>query len=58
MHRLDLSVCSHLKELKGMESEHMLSHREKSSQLDSPEEGQTCDAASHRAASPVHYQLN
>ena len=60
VHRLDLSLYSHPIEfyIWGMESEPMLSPREKSSVLEkfSLDEDQTHDAASSRTASPTHYQ--
>ena len=59
VHRLDLGLYSHLKELFwGMESEPMLTPKEKSPQAEkfSSKEDRTHDAASNRTASPTHYQ--
>ena len=58
MHRLDLGLYSHPKEFFGMESEPMITPREKSPlpETFSSEEDQTHEAASSRTASPTHYQ--
>ena len=58
MHRLDLRLYSHPKEFWGMESEPMLTPREKSPLMEhfSSEEDWTQDAASSRTVSPTHYQ--
>ena len=55
VHRLDLGLYSHAKEFYGMESEPMLTPREKSPLPEGYEEGRTYDAASRRIASPTHY---
>ena len=56
MHRVDLCLYSYLKEFLGMESEPMLTPREKSPLQEkfSLEENQTHNAASHRTANPTH----
>ena len=58
VHRLDLGLCSHQKEVWGMDSEPMLTPREDSPLQEkfSSEEDQTHNAASSRTASPTHYQ--
>ena len=59
LHRLDLSLYSLPKEFfGGMESEPMLTPREKIPSTRVSEEGRTSDAASHRTASPTHYRLS
>ena len=56
--RLDLGLYSHWKEFRGMDSEPMLTPREKSppSEKISSEEDRTHNTASSRTASPTHYQ--
>ena len=58
VHRLHLSLYSHPKEFGGMESEPMLTPREKSllPEKFSPEENLKHDAASSRTTNPTHYQ--
>ena len=54
VHNLDLGLHSHPKDLYGMESEPMLTPKEKSWM---PLRGWTRDDVPHRIASPTHYQL-
>ena len=60
VHRLDLGLYSHPKSFGGIESETMLTSREKSSLLEksSSEEDRTHNAASCRTVSLTHYQLS
>ena len=58
VHRLDLSLYSHLKEFGGMDSEPMLTPRDKIPSTRGSEEDRTRAAASGRAESPTHYQLS
>ena len=46
------------KSFQGLESEPMLTLREKLHLLDGSQQGRTCDAVSLRIASPIHYRLN
>ena len=57
VHRLGISLYSHLKESQGEESEPMLHLRKKFPQLDGPKQGRTCDAA-YAGLKPVHHQLS
>ena len=58
MHRLDLGLYSHLKELKGLESELRIVPKEISPQPDCSEEGRASNAASCRIVTLAHYQLS
>ena len=49
MHRWDLGLYSHLRDFLGMESEPVLTPREKSPLLDGSEQGQTHCTAPHRS---------
>ena len=58
VHRVDLSLYSRLKKSLGMESDSMLTPREKSPVVDSSKQRQTHDAASHRIVSQTHHRLS
>ena len=58
VHRLELDVHFHLKEVQRVESVAMLTQREQSPQLDSSKKCGTHDAVSHRTASPAHDHPN
>ena len=57
VHRLDLGLYSHPKDVEGMESEPMFTPGKKTLPEGS-EEGRTRHAASRRIASPTHYRLS
>ena len=58
VHRLDLGLYSHPKEFKGNRARNHINSKEKIPSNRGSEEDQTHDAASHRTASPTHYQLS
>ena len=58
VHRLDFGLYSYTNEFSEMESEPMLTPREKSSLLDGSKQGCIRDAALHRTVSPTHYWLS
>ena len=58
MHRLDLGLYSHLKEILGNGVRTHVNSLEEIPSTRGSEEGQTRDAASGRTTSPTHYRLS
>ena len=58
VHRLDLSLCSHLKEFWGNGVRNHANSKGKIPFTGGSEEAWTCDAESRRTVSPTHYRLS